>query len=222
MSEDSNRRPLGSRNIAFFHLVAKWLNRRGISPNAISIASMVFAAVTFVALLQTHNAEGWHWNLAWLIAAFGIQMRLLCNLLDGIVAIECHQQSSLGGLFNEVPDRVADVMILLGLGYSVGASTILGFWVSLLALFIAYLRALGASLTGLQAFHGPMAKPHRMFAATLVCLVCGLLPNAWLSLLEQKIGNLANAALWIMLAGSVVTVQRRLGFIGKKLRNKTV
>jgi phosphatidylglycerophosphate synthase len=56
--------------------------------------------------------------LMWFGAAACIQFRLLCNLLDGMVAVEGGKGSVTGPIYNEAPDRIADVLILIGAGYS--------------------------------------------------------------------------------------------------------
>jgi phosphatidylglycerophosphate synthase len=56
------------------------------------------------------------WGL--LLAAAAIQLRLLCNLLDGMLAVEGGLKTPLGELYNEIPDRLADVAILAGAGAS--------------------------------------------------------------------------------------------------------
>jgi phosphatidylglycerophosphate synthase len=104
------------------------------------------------------------------VCALGVQLRLLCNLLDGMVAIEGGKRSVLGQLYNEFPDRVADAVLLVALGYAAGAPW-LGWLAALLAAYTAYIRAFGASLGMPQDFRGPMAKPHRMAAMTLGCLL---------------------------------------------------
>src|SRR5439155_1544730 len=87
----------------------------------------------------------------------GIQLRLLCNLLDGMVAIEGGLQSKSGDVFNEVPDRVSDALILLGAGYATAPALglawagALGSAAALLAVLTAYVRALGATVGGLLA-----------------------------------------------------------------------
>src|SRR5439155_982956 len=101
---------------------------------------------------------------------------LLCNLLDGMVAIEGGLQSKSGDVFNEVPDRVSDALILVGAGYATAPALglawagALGSAAALLAVLTAYVRALGAALGTGQDFRGPMAKPHRMAALTAACL----------------------------------------------------
>src|SRR5687767_919083 len=72
------RRPLKTRDHNWAIRAAQWLAGAGVSPNAISLASVAFASAAAGALL----AHGW------LAAALFIQLRLLCNLLDGMVAVE--------------------------------------------------------------------------------------------------------------------------------------
>ena len=44
--------------------------------------------------------------MLFLVAAVCVQLRLLANLLDGMVAVGSGQASRIGELYNEVPDRV--------------------------------------------------------------------------------------------------------------------
>ena len=62
-------------------------------------------------------ATGW---LAFVATAACVQLRLLCNLLDGMVAIEGGKSTPTGALFNEIPDRLADALFLVPLGYAGG------------------------------------------------------------------------------------------------------
>src|SRR3546814_4144150 len=72
----------------------------GVSPNLISMMSIVFAALGAAALLELGSPWG-----AWL-CAIAIVLRLLCNLFDGLVAVEHARKTPTGVLYNEVPDRV--------------------------------------------------------------------------------------------------------------------
>ncbi len=58
--------------------------------------------------------------LPWFLAAVGIQLRLVCNLMDGMLAVEGGLKTANGDLFNEFPDRIADVAILAALGQAGG------------------------------------------------------------------------------------------------------
>ncbi|NDD93337.1 CDP-alcohol phosphatidyltransferase family protein [bacterium] len=169
----SNRRPLTSRDSSWARVLAATLAGTGVTPDAISILSVVFAALSGLAFYRygQSNAESSVWAIS---AALLVQLRLLCNLLDGMVAIEHQKKSKTGDVFNEVPDRIADLLILVGAGYAVTTVTWgaeLGWAAACFAVLTAYVRALGSSL-GLPArFYGPMAKPHRMATLTVATLL---------------------------------------------------
>ncbi len=158
-------------------------------------------------------------TVGFVLAAVGIQLRLLANMFDGMVAIETARTSAVGELYNEVPDRVSDTAILVGAGYAAGGCPVLGFVAALLAVFIAYVRAQGRVAGAPQEYCGPMAKPQRMFVMTVAAVAAALLPSTWLphvpALPEQ---GLMAAALAVIIAGEFVTVYRRLTRIAAALR----
>ena len=57
---------------------------------------------------------------ALILAAAFCQARLICNLLDGMVAVEGGKREPSGPFWNEFPDRVADILILAGAGLGLG------------------------------------------------------------------------------------------------------
>lgn len=155
-----------------------------------------------------------------MLAAGFVQLRLLCNLLDGMLAIEAGKQSKSGGLYNELPDRIADVLILFAFALTVVPSEssffpdpapYLGACTVALALLTAYVRALGASLTGEQDFIGPMAKQHRMAAVTATCLIAAFFISVELERMVLFAGNI------LILVGTAFTFFRRSQRLLKKL-----
>ncbi|MEO8352607.1 MAG: CDP-alcohol phosphatidyltransferase family protein, partial [Chthoniobacteraceae bacterium] len=149
----------------------------GVSPNGISLASMAFGLGAGVALAATSHFDGLALRACALGAAVLIQLRLLCNMIDGLVAVECERKTATGDLWNEAPDRISDVCTLVGAGYAVGGLPVLGFAAALLAVLTAYIRALGASVGAGQIFAGPGAKPQRMAICTAGSLTVALLPG---------------------------------------------
>src|SRR5262249_35085490 len=129
-------------------------------------------------LAATAQAPAWE-RIAWLAGAGLIVLRLLANMLDGMVAIESGRASPVGELYNEVPDRVSDTATLVGAGYAGGGDMVLGYAAACVALFTAYVRAAGKAAGAPQEFCGPMAKQQRMFLVTLIALYCALTPRAW-------------------------------------------
>ena len=197
------RRELATRHAGWARLLARTLAASGIRPNTVSVAGVGFALLSGAGFYFSSSLAGVWRPTVLLVAAACIQLRLLCNLLDGMLAVEEGLKSPSGEIFNEVPDRVADVVILVGAGYAASSST-LGWMAALAAVFTAYVRVFGGSLGLNQHFTGPMAKQHRMFTLTLATL---------LAVLEASLGappRALAAALLIIVAGSLLTAVRRI------------
>jgi phosphatidylglycerophosphate synthase len=217
------RRQLKSRDTAWARTLARKACASGVTPNGISILSVVFAALAMACFLiapELHSRIGVTTVL--LGAAACIQCRLLCNLLDGMVAVEGGKASITGPIYNEAPDRLADVLILVGAGYSttVAPGVIklfdilpLGWSCAVLAVGTAYLRLLQGTLTGQQSFTGPMAKQHRMAVLTLGCLLA--IGETWIGVHEIHSLKLA---LIVIFFGAIVTCWRRLALIVQQLK----
>lgn len=188
----ADRRPLKSRDTALAAKAARALAGYGVTPNAISQASMGFALLAGAAFWGAGFAdEAVRWLLL-ILAALGCQLRLLCNLLDGMVAIEGGKGTPDGPYWNEAPDRIADALILAGMGMGALAPA-LGWAAAALAILVAYVRELGSAQGMAADFRGPMAKPHRMALATAAAVMAIFWADAvyW--------------ALWGILIGSGIT-----------------
>ena len=207
------RRELTTRRAPWARRLATALRRGRVRPNDVSLASVGFAAAAVVAFVQSRNAGGLR-ALVFVVAAAAIQLRLLCNLLDGMLAVEEGLKTKTGDLYNEIPDRIADVCILAGAGYAIPGSAVgpvLGWSAAAAAMFTAYVRVLGGALGVTQRFTGPMAKQHRMFVLTLACLLAAG---------EAIVGHPPRAipaALAVIAGGACVTAARRINRIAGEL-----
>ena len=216
----AERRPIASRQLRIVQRCADWLIARRVPPNAISLSCIAFAALAALCLIATAPTGGGLARAFFVLAAIGVQARLLANLFDGMVAVGSGQASPLGELYNDVPDRIADVLILLGTGFGAGGSPVLGCAAALLAVFVAYLRLLGNALGVRELFIGPMAKPQRMAAVTAASVYLALAPQDWpLALASDGFGALS-AALALIVLGAVVTSLRRLQRIAATLQSR--
>lgn len=204
---DDQRRPLRSRGTAWAGWLARRLSSSDITPNQISLASIGFALLAGLFLLRPDAIA------ALIAAALCIQLRLLCNLMDGMVAVEGGKGSAVGPLYNEIPDRIADSLILIGLGYGLDLPA-LGWLAALVAAITAYIRTLGGALGQEQDFRGPMAKPQRMALLTAGCIVAcfeiGYRDSHYSLLL----------ALLLVIAGSVWTCVARTRAIARQLERE--
>jgi len=200
------RRVLATRNADWSRGLARRLATLGVRPNAVSVAGVGFALASGTAFYVS-PASARDGRVALLLAAAAcIQLRLLCNLLDGMLAVEEGLKTRTGEIFNDLPDRIADVLILVGAGYAERPLTYggtLGWAAAVVAMFTAYVRVLGGSLNLTQPFIGPMAKQHRMFTLTVFTLLAAI--EALAGLPSRAIP----AGLAVIVAGSVATAMRR-------------
>jgi len=224
MNEDSlpttvapERRPMFTREWNISKQVTHWLAAREVPPNLISLVGMAGGVAAGMALAASHLPA--LSRTMFLLAIAGIVLRGMGNLLDGMVAVESGKASPFGELFNEIPDRVADMAILIGAGYAMGGNPVLGYLAALTAVFVAYIRAEGKVTGAAQHYCGPMAKPERMVVVLLVALYCGLTPTDWqpsIHLGSQHYGLMA-FGLATIVVGGIVTVFRRLRRIASEV-----
>lgn len=213
MTEEPNsRRPIETRNATWAKRSASWLARKNVSPNFISILSIFFSLASLVVFcIDFEIGKAGYWHVVLMIAAIcGIQGRLIMNLLDGMVAVEHNKKSAVGGLFNEVPDRISDTLTLIGVGYFVKDMPYgmdLAYLAIILSVTTAYIRTLGASLNTGHFFIGPMAKQHRM---ALICIGC---------IFAIFYNPVFYYLLMLMNVGLFVTCYRRLAKIVVSLKN---
>lgn len=212
----ANRRPLQTRSKRWAQCLAARLARAGFSPNGVSVLGLGFAVAGASAMLA-----GW-----WFVAAACVQLRLLCNMLDGLIAVEHGKGDKLGGFFNEVPDRAEDVMLLLAAGYAageaarmaglIGGATI-GWAAALLAVGTAYIRQVGVAMGLPQDYSGPMAKPQRMFLLTVSLLAAEVVLRT-----HDAEAARATLSIGVMLiaAGTAATLARRTVSLAEALKSR--
>ncbi|MFV0292808.1 MAG: CDP-alcohol phosphatidyltransferase family protein [Paracoccus sp. (in: a-proteobacteria)] len=202
MTDPENRRPLASRKTGWANRTARWLAGTRITPNQISQIGMVAALLAGLCFWAAGACTGFGRGLALLAGAGFCQLRLLCNLFDGMVAIEARRGAPDGRFWNEFPDRVSDALILIGLALGLDVPG-LGWAAVSFAFLTAYVRELGIGLGQGADFSGPMAKQHRIALVTGAAVLSVFEP-VW-----NGQGQILNAALWVMVVGAVLTVARR-------------
>jgi phosphatidylglycerophosphate synthase len=206
--QPSSRRPIGQMFRRTAHLAVEWCVRHGIHPDLVSYASIAASAGAGLCFWWAGAYPGL------LIAAVGFcYLRLWLNMLDGMVALASGKASPTGEIVNELPDRVSDVIIFVGAGYSGLCDPVGGYWAAIFALLVAYVGTLGQAVGAHREFSGVMSKPWRMVA---------LHAGAWitLGLLWYPGGRIRHGGLtvldWTFLAivlGCVQTIGLRLSRI---------
>lgn len=215
----SARRPLKTRDARWAKVLSERLARAGASPNGISVVSVVVACGAGTAFWRagqtTTSAEA---CALFVLGGVLIQTRLLCNMLDGMVALESGRRSPVGEIYNDLPDRLADVFIIVGAGYATALpwGVTVGWVAATLAVLTAYVRLLGRALGTPSFFIGPMAKPHRMAALTAASAVAAV--AVWWG----YAGRVIAVALAVIAVGAAWTCVRRLARICAALRQGAV
>jgi len=142
--------------------------RLNIHPDTISYLSMVAAAMAAVCFWQAGSHP---WLL--LLGAPFCYLRLWCNMLDGMVAMASGKASWRGEILNDLPDRISDVLIFVGVAHSGLNAVIGGYWAAIFALLTAYVGMFGQAVGVQREFSGWMSKPWRMVTLHL---------GAWITL----------------------------------------
>src|SRR5438270_12974049 len=110
--QPTSRRPIANVFRQTAQAAVRFCVRRGIHPDLVSYASLVAAAGGALCFWQGQAVP------ALLIVAVGFcYLRLWFNMLDGMVALASGKASRSGEIVNELPDRVSDVIISVGVAH---------------------------------------------------------------------------------------------------------
>jgi phosphatidylglycerophosphate synthase len=213
--EPTSRRPIadGFRSTAPF--ATALCLRLGIHPDSISYTSIAAAAAAGFCFWKSGS---YVWLL--ILAPLLCYLRLWFNMLDGMVALASGKASWRGEILNDLPDRVSDVLIFVGVAHSGWMSPLLGYWAAIFALLTAYVGMFGQAVGVHREFSGLMSKPWRMVMLHL---------GAWVTLgclwrgSALRLGSLTvlDWACLMVVAGCLQTMFIRLKRIMAALRAKS-
>ena len=136
-------------------------------------------------------------------------------MLDGLVAFAAGKASRRGEILNDLPDRISDIVIFVGVAHSGLMNPLIGYWAAFLAVLTSYVGLLGQALDVQRQFGGMMSKPWRMVALHF---------GAWLTfpLAPQSPGSftILDWTCLVVIAGCVETIVVRLKRIVVALQDK--
>lgn len=214
--QPTSRRPIAGLFRRTADSAVAWCVRRGVHPDTVSYSSMVAAAGAAACFWRS---GAWPWLL--IPAALLCDLRLWLNMLDGMVALASGKASRRGEVLNELPDRVSDVLIFVGVAHSGWCHPLGAYWVAIAALAVAYVGTFGQAVGAARQFGGVMAKPWRM-----VVLHAGawVLLGLWWLEAPLAYGGLTvlDWAHVVILVGCAQTVWVRVGRILANLRAQEV
>jgi phosphatidylglycerophosphate synthase len=184
--------------------------RLGIPPDAISYFSIVAALIAAICFWKS-GARPW----LLIVAPLFCYLRLWFNMLDGMVAIEAGKASRRGEILNDLPDRISDIVIFVGVAHSGLMSPLIGYWTAIFAVLTSYVGLFGQALGVQREFGGIMSKPWRMVALHL---------GSWFAFFPALQSSATFTILdWtclVIIAGCVETIVVRLKRITDALQDK--
>ncbi len=214
-------RPRGGRSPNYFARRPAW--RFGfafalqIHPDAAVFhhSSMVAAAAAAVCYWESGQ-----WPLLLIPAAGFCYLRLWLNMLDGMVALASGKASLRGEILNDLPDRVSDVLIFVGVANSGLCHPANGYLTAIFALLVAYVGLFGQAVGVQREFSGVMAKPWRMVALHVGSWIA--LWQIWSGNAEWSFAGLSTLD-WtqiVIIAGCLQSIAIRLARIMRALKTK--
>jgi phosphatidylglycerophosphate synthase len=214
--QPASRRPIAGMFRHTAQTAVRLCVRLNIHPDAISLCSIIAAAVAAGCFWQSGNDL---WLL--LIGPAFLYVRLWLNMLDGMVALASGKASVRGEILNDLPDRFSDVLIFAGVAHSGLCSPFSGYWAAIFAVLTAYVGMMGQAVGARREFGGAMSKPWRMVALHL---------GAWLALIFHWIGrpahigglSILDITCIIIIVGCIQTIWVRLSRIFASLAARQV
>ena len=207
--EPSSRRPIAAVFQRTASAATRFCVRHGIHPDAISYLSVVAALVAAMCFWKSGAAR---WLL--IVAPLFCYLRLWFNMLDGLVAFAAGKASRRGEILNDLPDRISDIVIFVGVAHSGLMNPLIGYWAAISALLTSYVGLFGQALGVQRQFGGIMSKPWRMVALNV---------GAWLTffLAPQASATLTifDWTCLIVIGGCVETIVVRLKRITAALQD---
>jgi phosphatidylglycerophosphate synthase len=208
--EPSSRRPIAAVFRQTAGAAVRFCVRHGIHPDAISYLSIVAALIAAICFWKSGTR---HWLL--IIAPIFCYLRLWLNMLDGLVAFGAGKASRRGEIMNDLPDRISDVVIFVGVAHSGLMKPLIGYWAAIFSVLTSYVGLFGQALGVQREFGGMMSKPWRMVALHI---------GAWLTFFlapqSSETFTILDWTCLIVIAGCVETIVVRLKRITAALQDK--
>ncbi len=172
---DPSQTPFVVLWLAFVHVLARPLARRGVAPDTVTVAGTVVSVLAPLAAAST--AIGVDQRFAAFAMSLLVVISGIADNLDGAVAALADRSSRWGFVLDSVCDRIADVAYLVGL-WALGAPGLLVAAAGALTGFQEYARARGiaAGLTEVGVIT-VAERPTRVLVAALFAFAAVVIPG---------------------------------------------
>ena len=141
----------------------------GVTANQVTLAAAVLSVLTGANLALRPSAP-----FALLVVPLVLFVRMALNAIDGMLAREHGQKSSLGAILNEISDVVSDAALYLPFALLPGVAPWLVVLVVMLAITSEMTGVVAVQIGATRRYDGPLGKSDRAFLFGLVALLGGL------------------------------------------------
>jgi CDP-diacylglycerol--glycerol-3-phosphate 3-phosphatidyltransferase len=175
----------------------------GVTANQLTLAALLLSFATGALIFYCRARR------LLLLLPLVLFVRMALNALDGMLAREHNQKTSLGAILNELGDVLSDSALYLPLALVAGFDSRLVVLIVLLAVISEMTGVIGVEIGVSRRYDGPMGKSDRAFVFGALGLLLGM---------NLPIVPFVPYVLWLVLALLVFTIINRARGALKELR----
>jgi len=179
------------------------LARAGATANQVTLAALFLSMAGGAAIFYLRTER------SLLLLPLLLFVRMALNAIDGMLAREHNQKTSLGAILNELGDVLSDSALYLPLAVVPGFDSPLVVLIVLLAVISEMTGVIGVQIGASRRYDGPMGKSDRAFVFGALGLLLGM---------NLPIVPFVPYVLWLVLALLVSTIINRARGALKELR----
>lgn len=183
--------------------VSKGLARAGVTANQVTLAALFLSMACGAAIFYLRTQR------SLLLLPLLLFVRMALNAIDGMLAREHNQKTSLGAILNELGDVLSDSALYLPLALVPGFDSPLVVLIVLLAVISEMTGVIGVQIGASRRYDGPMGKSDRAFVFGALGLLLGM---------NVPMVPFVPYVLWLVLALLVSTIINRARGALKELR----
>jgi CDP-diacylglycerol--glycerol-3-phosphate 3-phosphatidyltransferase len=174
--------------------VVRTMARAGVTANQVTVAAMLLSFAAGTAIFLSHDMR------ILLLLPVVLFVRMALNAIDGMLAREHNQKTSLGAILNELGDVLSDAALYLPLAFFLPFDPIAMVLIVLLATLTEMTGVVAAQIGASRRYDGPMGKSDRAFVFGTLGLLLGL---------NLPIFPAVRPVLWIVVFLLVLTILNR-------------
>lgn len=163
--------------------LVKRLWEKGVTANQVTLAATLLSVICGAILAWFARPE------LFIVLPFFLFFRMALNAIDGMLAREFNQKTSLGAILNETGDLISDAALYLAFAMLPGVSPALVVATVLLAWLTEFCGVIVQTLNGQRDYKGPMGKSDR----ALLFGAWGLVISLWSAAIPWS-----NALFWLV------------------------